>query len=264
MCFGCWTLFTSHYVRYPTHTINFCCQKKSRLVVLSFAANDVFTIMEVTFTTRHFLIFFQFRYLLSVRSYCSYDINSVLKMFIDECWTVKKIVKKRCNKSHSVFQKVASHTFPYIIHQSFINPWTSSSLSLCRVSNSAKIWSIEVLLSIWKYSLQLLFIFQLFTRKLFITILQLTCLMDCNHKMFVRTQKLTFCIYVNKKVIQGLVKTDKHMFYFIIKLIKPASMWKTWEHFRFFKLLCTRGSLMTQITNLVIEKNLRYIFTTKW
>ena len=235
MCFGCWTLFTSHYVRYPTHTINFCCQKKSRLVALPFAANDVFTIMEVTFTTRHFLIFFQFRYLLSVRSYCSYDINSVLKMFIDECWTVKKVVKKRCNKSHSVFQKVASHTFPYIIHQSFINPWTSSSLSLCRVSNSAKIWSIEVLLSIWKYSLQLLFIFQLFTRKLFITILQLTCLMDCNHKMFVRTQKLTFCIYVNKKVIQGLVKTDKTYVLFYNKTNRACKHVKDVRTFSIFQ-----------------------------
>ena len=80
--------------------------------------------MEVTFTTRHFLIFFQFRYLLSVRSYCSYDINSVLKMFIDECWTVKKIVKKGAISPIQFFRKLHHILFPilFINHLSIHEP----------------------------------------------------------------------------------------------------------------------------------------------
>ena len=76
-CLGCWTLSSSHYVRYPTHTTNICCQKENRLVVIPFAANDVFRIMEITFTSGHFLIFFQFWHLLSIWPYCSYGVNSV-------------------------------------------------------------------------------------------------------------------------------------------------------------------------------------------
>ena len=105
-CFGCWTFFSSHYFRYQTHTINVCCQKESRLVVVPFASN-VFRIMEVTFTPRHF-IFFHFRYLVSIWPYCSYGANFILK-FIDECWVVKKIVKKQGAISPFQFFKELHH-----------------------------------------------------------------------------------------------------------------------------------------------------------
>ena len=58
MCFRWWTLYLSHYVRHPTHTINICCQKENKLVVVPFTANDVFTIMEIIFAPGHFLISF--------------------------------------------------------------------------------------------------------------------------------------------------------------------------------------------------------------
>ena len=45
----CWNLCSFHYVRYPTHTINICFHKENRLVVVPFAANGVFRIMEITF-----------------------------------------------------------------------------------------------------------------------------------------------------------------------------------------------------------------------
>ena len=109
-CFGCWTLSSSHYVRYPVHTTNICCQKESRLVVIPFAANDVFRIMEITLTPGHFLIFFQFWRLLSIWPYCSYGVNSVLKKFIDQCWVVKKIVKKQ--GAINLFQTIVSPQFP--------------------------------------------------------------------------------------------------------------------------------------------------------
>ena len=46
------------------------------------------------------------------------------------------------------------------------------------------------------------------------------------------------------------------------RIMKSTSMWITMENFRFLKPLCTRGSLMTQFTNLDIERNLQYIFTS--
>ena len=52
--------------RYPTHTNNIRCQKENRLAAVPFAANDVFRIMEIFFTPRHFLILFQFWYILSI------------------------------------------------------------------------------------------------------------------------------------------------------------------------------------------------------
>ena len=64
-----------------THTINIYWQKENRLVVVPFAANDVFRIMEITFTPEHFLIVFQFRHLLW--PYFYYCIKSILKKFID-------------------------------------------------------------------------------------------------------------------------------------------------------------------------------------
>ena len=83
-CYGCWTFCSSHYVRYSTHTINIWFQKKNRLVVVPFAANNVFRIMEITFTTGYF-IFFQFRHLLSIWPYCFCETNSILKSFILGC-----------------------------------------------------------------------------------------------------------------------------------------------------------------------------------
>ena len=50
--FGCLILCSS--------TINICCQKENRLDFVPFAANDVFRIMEITFTSFDFIICFQF------------------------------------------------------------------------------------------------------------------------------------------------------------------------------------------------------------
>ena len=122
-CFGCWTLFSSHYVRCFTYTINICCQKESRLVAVPFLANDVFRIMKITLTLRHFLIFVQFQYLFSIWRYCFHGVNSILKKYFNECWAVKKSCQKaRCNKFLSLFLTVASLYFPLsypsIIHRS--------------------------------------------------------------------------------------------------------------------------------------------------
>ena len=84
MCFCCWSLCSSHYIIYPTHTINTCCQKENRLVVIPFAAN-ILRIMEITFTSGNFVILFQFWHLLSIWPYCSYGVNFILKMFINQC-----------------------------------------------------------------------------------------------------------------------------------------------------------------------------------
>ena len=54
-CFGSSTLCSSHYVRYPTHTMKIFCQKESRLVVIPFAANDAFRITSLKFTPGYFL-----------------------------------------------------------------------------------------------------------------------------------------------------------------------------------------------------------------
>ena len=73
----------------------------------------------------------------------------------------------------------------------------------------------------------LLFIFQLFTHKLFTTIPQLTRLMDQNYNMFGRIQKLTFSIYVNKNIMQGLVNIEKPCVLFFKKtkhIIKPTTI----------------------------------------
>ena len=40
-CSGCWTLCLVHYIRCPTDTINICCQKENRFLVVPFKANDV-------------------------------------------------------------------------------------------------------------------------------------------------------------------------------------------------------------------------------
>ena len=61
--FGCWTLCSSPYVRYATHTINMCCQKENRLVIVLFAAND----------GNHFH-HWTFSYLLSI-SACAFDLT---------------------------------------------------------------------------------------------------------------------------------------------------------------------------------------------
>ena len=84
-----------NYVRYPTHTIKICCQKGNRLVVVPFAANYVFRIMEITLTLGHFLIFFQVWHLLSIWPFCSYCVDSILKKFINQGWTVKKLSKNK-------------------------------------------------------------------------------------------------------------------------------------------------------------------------
>ena len=81
--------------------------------------------------------------------------------------------------------------------------------------------------------------------------------------MFLRIQKLTFSIYENTNVIQGLVNIGKPCVPFLNKtkhIMKSTSMWITRENFRFFKPLCTRGSLMTWFINLNKEKNLQYTF----
>ena len=93
--------------------------------------------------------------------------------------------------------------------------------------------------------------------------------------MFVRIQKLTFSISVNANDLQGLVNAEKPRVLFFNKtkhIIKPTNVWPTWNNFRCFKPFCTRGSQMTQFTNLDIEKNLSikikktyiktYIFTS--
>ena len=95
------------------------------------------------------------------------------------------------------------------VSESFIDSSILSSSSLYTVYNNVNIWSVEIPLSIWKYLFGLLFIFQLFTHKLFTITLQQTFLMDQNHKMFVRIQKLRFSNYVNTNVIQGLVNIEK-------------------------------------------------------
>ena len=89
--------------------------------------------------------------------------------------------------------------------------------------------------------------------------------MDSNYKTFVRIQNLTFSIYANTNVIKGLANIEKPFVLFLNKtkhIIKPTSTWFTWNNFRFFKTLCTRGSLMTKFTNFDMEKNLKYIFTS--
>ena len=107
-------LYLNHdnYVRYPTHTISICWQKGNRLVVVPFAANDVFRIIEITLTLGYFLIFFQVWHLLSIWPFCSYCVNSIIKKFINQCWAVKKLSKTRCNKSLSIFQTTESPHFP--------------------------------------------------------------------------------------------------------------------------------------------------------
>ena len=89
--------------------------------------------------------------------------------------------------------------------------------------------------------------------------------MDSNYKTFVIIQNLTFSIYVNTNVIKGLINIEKPFVLFLNKtkhIIKPTNTWSTWNNFRFFKTLCTRGSLMTKFTNFDMEKNLKYIFTS--
>ena len=80
--------------------------------------------------------------------------------------------------------------------------------------------------------------------------------------MFVRIQKPTFSIYANTNVIQGLVKPCVPFLNKTKQIMKPTSVSITRENFRFFKPLCTRGLLVTQSTNLDIEKNVEYIFTS--
>ena len=81
------------------------------------------------------------------------------------------------------------------VSESFNNMSMSSLLSLCTVSSNSNIWSVEILLPLWKYLFWFLFIFQLFTHKPL--------------KMFVRIQKFTSSIYINTNIIQGLVNTEK-------------------------------------------------------
>ena len=78
--------------------------------------------------------------------------------------------------------------------------------------------------------------------------------MDYDYKMFVRNAKLTFSIYSNTNVMQELVNIGKPCVLFLNKtkhIMKCTS-----------KPLCVRGSLMTQFTNLDIEKNLQHITTS--
>ena len=77
--------------------------------------------MEIIFTSGHFLILFQRWYLFLILLYCSYCVKSIYKRFIDECWAVKKIVKKRCNNSLSVSLTTASpHNLAHRNHD--LNP----------------------------------------------------------------------------------------------------------------------------------------------
>ena len=80
-----------------------------------------------------------------------------------------------------------------------------------------------------------------------------------------RIQKLTFSIYANTIAMQGLVNIGEPCVLFLNKtkpIMKSTSMRIMRENFRFFKPFCTRGSLMTQFTNLDVEKDLQYIFTS--
>ena len=55
MCFGCWTLCSFYYVRFPVQTINIVCQKGNMVAVVPFAADDFSRIMEINLTPGHFL-----------------------------------------------------------------------------------------------------------------------------------------------------------------------------------------------------------------
>lgn len=78
--------------------------------------------------------------------------------------------------------------------------------------------------------------------------------------MLVRVWKFTSSIYVNKTVKQGLVNMEKPCVIFLNKakhMIKSTSMQTMWGNLKFFKAVCSRGSLMTQFTKLDIEKKSR-------
>ena len=97
----------------------------------------VFSIMEVTFTLGRFLIFFQVRYLLLIWSSCSYGINSILSRFIDQCWAIKKIVKKQSAISpFQVYRQLHHHTFPKLTSTYYFSRPRHKS-------NSHK-WSVEL------------------------------------------------------------------------------------------------------------------------
>ena len=72
---------------------NICCLKENRLAVVPFATNEIYRIVEITFTPGHFLIFFQFRHQLSIWAYCSYSVNSILKDLIVRFWAATKFSK---------------------------------------------------------------------------------------------------------------------------------------------------------------------------
>ena len=66
--------------------------------------------------------------------------------------------------------------------------------------------------------------------------------------------------------MQGLVNIEKPCVPFFNKT-KHNQVYKHVSElrenlFQFFNLLCTRGSLITRFTNMDIEKNLQYIFTS--
>ena len=89
-----WTLCSFGYVRYPTDTIKMFCQRDNSLVLVPFAANDVFRILEITFKHGNFLIF-KFWLLFSIWLYYFYGVNSIHKTLIDQWWAISKVAKKQ-------------------------------------------------------------------------------------------------------------------------------------------------------------------------
>ena len=70
----------------------------------------------------------------------------------------------------------------------------------------------------------------------------------CKYKCYTIVSK-------DRKTLCSIFNKTKHM-------IKLTIMWSAWENFRLSKPLCSKASLMTQFTNLDIEKNLPYILTS--
>ena len=100
-------LITSNNLSYHQHLL----PEGEQTCCIPFAANDVFRIMEITFTPFNFT--FTPFHLLSIWPCSSCGINPILKKFFHHCWAVKKIVKKQgaiC--LFQFFRQLHHHTLP--------------------------------------------------------------------------------------------------------------------------------------------------------
>ena len=143
------------------------------------------------------------------------------------------------------------------LSKSFISSSISSSLSFCTVPNNVITWSIETLLSM-KMFFSVVVYFSNFHKYTKIN----TFDQSEFKKMFVRIQKLIFSINANTNVMQVLVNIENPCALFFNKTKHIIEVYKHMNYVRklsIFKPLCTRGSLMTQVTNLDIEKYLQCI-----